>query len=94
MYVPAHFDESRTEVLHDLMSQHPFGMLVTNGAGGLDANHIPFELHPLQGKLGVLNAHVARANPVWQEFSNGRRGAGGIPRRRCLYLAQLVSEQA
>ena len=71
MYVPAHFDESRTEVLHDLISQHPFGMLVTNGAGGLDANHIPFELHPLQGKLGVLNAHVARANPVWQELSNG-----------------------
>ena len=71
MYVPAHFDESRPEVLHDLISQHPFGMLVTNGAGGLDANHIPFELHPLQGKLGVLNAHVARANPVWQEISNG-----------------------
>jgi transcriptional regulator len=71
MYVPAHFDESRTEVLHGLISQHPFGMLVTNGAGGLDANHIPFELHPLQGKLGVLNAHVARANPVWQELSNG-----------------------
>lgn len=71
MYVPAHFDESATEVLHGLISQHPFGMLVTNGAGGLDANHLPFELHPLQGKLGVLNAHVARANPVWREVASG-----------------------
>jgi transcriptional regulator len=71
MYVPAHFDEPRTEVLHDLIKHHPFGMLVTHGASGLDANHIPFELNPQQGEMGVLNAHVARANPVWQDVSNG-----------------------
>lgn len=71
MYVPAHFAESRTEVLHDLIKQHPFGMLVTHGASGLDANHIPFELHPQQGERGVLNAHVARANPVWKDVSAG-----------------------
>jgi transcriptional regulator len=71
MYVPAHFDEARIEVLHNLIKQHPFGMLVTYGASGLDANHIPFELNPQQGQLGVLNAHVARANPLWQDVSNG-----------------------
>lgn len=71
MYVPAHFDEPRTEVLHDLIKQHPFGMLVTHGAGGLDANHIPFELDPQQGEMGVLNAHVACANPVWKDVSDG-----------------------
>jgi transcriptional regulator len=71
MYIPAHFDESRTEVVHQLIQQHPFGMLVTHGKSGLDANHIPFELDPQQGKMGVLNAHVARANPVWQDVSNG-----------------------
>lgn len=71
MYVPAHFDESRTEVLHELIRQHPFGMLVTHGASGLDANHIPFELNSRQGEMGMLNAHVARANPVWQDVSNG-----------------------
>lgn len=71
MYVPAHFDESRTEVLHELIRQHPFGMLVTHGAGGLDANHIPFELDTRQGAMGTLNAHVARANPVWQDVSDG-----------------------
>jgi transcriptional regulator len=71
MYVPPHFDEPRTEVLHDLIRQHPFGTLVTHGTGGLDANHIPFELLPGQGELGTLSAHVARANPVWQELAEG-----------------------
>jgi len=71
MYVPPHFDEPRTEVLHDLIRQHPLGALVTHGAGGLDANHLPFELLPGQGALGTLSAHVARANPLWQEVADG-----------------------
>lgn len=71
MYVPPHFDEPCPEILHDLITQHPFGMLVTHGTGGLDANHLPFELDAKHGKGSVLNAHVARANPVWQEVSNG-----------------------
>lgn len=71
MYVPAHFEESRTEVLHDLIKQHSFGMLVTHGASGLDVNHIPFELIPQQGELGVLITHVARANQVWQDVTDG-----------------------
>ena len=71
MYVPAHFDESRTGVLHTLIAQNPFGSLVTHGKNGLDANHIPFLLLPEEGQLGVLHAHVARANPVWQDVANG-----------------------
>lgn len=71
MYVPAHFAETRKEVLHTLIAQHPFGTLVTHGQSGLDANHIPFELAAEEGELGVLRAHVARANPVWQDVANG-----------------------
>lgn len=71
MYVPAHFDESRTEVLHELIQQHPFGMLVTHGASGLDANHLPFQLDARQGERGVLKAHVARANPLWKDVADG-----------------------
>lgn len=71
MYVPAHFDESRTEVLHDLIQKNPFGILFTHGGSGLDANHIPFELSPTEGALGVLHSHVARNNPVWQDIKNG-----------------------
>jgi transcriptional regulator len=71
MYIPAHFAETRKEVLHSRIVQHPFGTLITHGSSGLDANHIPFELAAEDGELGVLRAHVARANPVWQEVANG-----------------------
>jgi transcriptional regulator len=71
MYVPTYFEESRTEVLHEFIARHSFGMLVTHGASGLDANHIPFELDTQQGKLGTLTAHVARANPVWRDVADG-----------------------
>ncbi|AJY03783.1 FMN-binding negative transcriptional regulator [Burkholderia sp. SIMBA_043] len=71
MYVPADFAESNPDALRELIVQHPFGSLVTHGASGLDANHLPFELLPRDGGLGELHAHVARANPLWQEVANG-----------------------
>jgi len=70
MYVPSYFDENRAELLHDLIQKHPFGTLVTHTNNILDANHLPFHLHPDQGKLGVLICHVARNNPIWQELKN------------------------
>ncbi|MGG1946639.1 FMN-binding negative transcriptional regulator [Trinickia sp. NRRL B-1857] len=71
MYIPADFNEPRIDVLHSRIAQHPFGTLVTHGKSGLDANHIPFELDPQAGEFGVLHAHVARANPVWQDVADG-----------------------
>lgn len=71
MYLPSYFEESRTEVLHELVSQYPLGILFTNGKNGLDANHLPFELRGQEGAQGVLHTHVARKNPVWEELSDG-----------------------
>ena len=71
MYIPPHFAITDPQVLHRIMREHPLGVLVTSAAGGLDANHIPFEFDPLVGKLGVLTGHVARANPVWQQRLQG-----------------------
>jgi transcriptional regulator len=71
MYVPAHFEESRPEALHELIRRHPLGMLVTQGADGLDANHLPVELDAQQGVMGRLTAHVARANPLWRQVADG-----------------------
>lgn len=66
MYIPAHFAETRPEELHRIIREHPLGMLVTHGKAGLDADHIPFEVDADAGTHGVLLAHVARANPLWQ----------------------------
>jgi transcriptional regulator len=69
MYSPSQFEETRVEVLHGLIRAHPLGTLVTLGKSGLEANHIPFEVHADPAPFGTLRAHVARANPVWREFS-------------------------
>lgn len=70
MYLPGHFKETRTDLLHECISRHPFGTLITQDQRGLDANHLPFELTRDEGELGVLHAHVARANPLWQNVAN------------------------
>lgn len=67
MYTPNQFNEERPEVLHQLVHDHPLGLLITLGAQGLDANPIPFLLDAEPGGATVLRAHVARANPVWRE---------------------------
>ena len=83
MYVPAHFVETRPEELARIIREHPLGVLVTHDAEGLDANHLPFEFDPGAGTHGMLTAHVARANPVWQRCASGNsamvvfRGAEG-----------------
>jgi transcriptional regulator len=71
MYMPAHFAIKNSDVLHRIIREHPLGALVTLGPDGLDANHIPFEMDVTHGALGLLTAHVARANPVWQQCLGG-----------------------
>ena len=71
MYLPQHFEETRVEELHRVITEYPLGVLVLNGPNGLDANHLPFELNPNAGQRGHLLAHVARANPLWREAKDG-----------------------
>lgn len=73
MYNPSHFNTSDDRAaLLALMRAHPLGALVTHGPEGLDANHLPFEVDEA---AGVLRAHVARANPLWQQVP----ASGGMP---------------
>jgi transcriptional regulator len=71
MYLPDHFDERRTEEVHRIIRENPLAALVTFGPQGLDANHLPFEFEPSADGNGRLRAHVARANPVWNQVKNG-----------------------
>lgn len=68
MYQPAHFREDDLAVQHALIRAHPLGFLVTLGASGLVANAIPFVLDAAASGHGTLRCHVARANPLWQDF--------------------------
>jgi transcriptional regulator len=71
MYLPTHFEQSRTDELFRLVAEHPLGALVLRGPGGLDADHLPFLPEPSAGVRGRLLAHVARANPLWREAKDG-----------------------
>jgi transcriptional regulator len=68
MYLPAHFEETRTEVLHAAIGAHPLATLITqDAAGALQANPVPLLVEPGAQPYGTLRGHVARANPVWRE---------------------------
>jgi transcriptional regulator len=68
MYLPAHFKESRIEVLHELMRARPLATLITRADSGLVANHIPVETLSEPFPHGLIRGHIARANPLWREY--------------------------
>jgi transcriptional regulator len=65
MYIPAHYRESRTEVLHEFIGQHPLAVLVATVDGTLTANHIPMRF-VRSADNGQLTGHIARANSLWR----------------------------
>ena len=72
MYTPKHFEESDVSVMHELIRAQPLATLVTMGAGGLTANHIPLIASPEPTPYGTLLGHVARANSIWKELVSGK----------------------
>jgi transcriptional regulator len=67
MYLPGHFAETRVEVLHDLMREHPFATLVSKAGDSLAADHLPLQL---SAEGTCLHGHVARANPLWRNAAD------------------------
>lgn len=69
MYIPDRFEEPRVEILHELIRANPLATVVTLSAEGLDANHIPLYLSGEPAPFGALRGHVARSNPIWNDFA-------------------------
>jgi transcriptional regulator len=66
LYLPRHFREERTDVLHAAIRDFPFAQLVTFGEGGIAASPLPLMLDLGEGPQGSLIGHLARANPQWK----------------------------
>jgi transcriptional regulator len=62
MYRPVLFREDRIDVLHGVISAHPFAQLVTAGAQGIEANPLPMLIDPDVSLNGTLRGHLARGN--------------------------------
>lgn len=70
MYTPRHNRVEDRATLVAFMRAHPFAALVTHGAAGLRATHLPVAVDEAGDRV-VLVAHLARANPQWQDFAGG-----------------------
>jgi transcriptional regulator len=68
MYIPRHNEEKRVSVMPSLMLSRPLGTLVTLGASGLFASHIPMILEDDGSQFGILKGHISRANTQWRDF--------------------------
>jgi transcriptional regulator len=71
MYLPDHFEQARDDELLRTIAAYPFGALVVSGPDGLDANHVPFLISEVKETPRKLLAHVARANPLLKESTDG-----------------------
>lgn len=70
MYTPAQFKVEDAAEMHALMRAHPFAILVTHGADGLTATHLPTVLKvDAASPLGRIECHLARPNPQWKSFA-------------------------
>ena len=69
MYVPPAFAEDRLPVLHDAIRRARLVTLVTLGADGLEASHLPVLLDADAGPYGTLLGHFSKANPQWRRLS-------------------------
>jgi len=70
MYVPAHFQEHRLSVLHEVIEHTGLATLVSLGPNGMDASHVPMLLERETGPFGTLYGHIARANPQWVDATS------------------------
>jgi transcriptional regulator len=68
MYQPDHFRIDDVAQMHALMRGCPFAALVSAGPAGLYGSHLPTVLKD-EGELGVIECHLARANPHCRELA-------------------------
>jgi transcriptional regulator len=65
MYNPTAFRHDDPDRLAAFVDSAVFGTLVSNGADGPRASHLPFLLERAATGSGTLRAHLARANDHW-----------------------------
>jgi len=70
MYQPDLFRVDDVAQMHALMRARPLAALISDGALGLYASHLPTVLKE-EGPFGVIECHLARANPHCEDLAGG-----------------------
>lgn len=66
MYQHPAFEETRIDVLHDLIRTFQFATLIVTTSNKIKANHLPLNLKTENSEKGILQGHIAKANPLWK----------------------------
>lgn len=69
MYIPKYFIETDEAKLIEFMREFNFATLITAKNDVPFATHLPFIIETRDDKI-YLQAHLAKANPHWQQFEN------------------------
>lgn len=72
MYQPTHFIEHDPERVTALMRSHSFATVISYDGSAPFATHMPVLHHAADDGHGTLVTHMARANPQWKHFVDGR----------------------
>jgi transcriptional regulator len=72
MYVPAPFSEENAATLAAFIRRYSFATIVSHDGSAPFATHMPVLLDGTRGPHGTLVSHMARANPQWRQFEDGR----------------------
>ncbi|MFO3721451.1 FMN-binding negative transcriptional regulator [Pseudomonas sp. HLMP] len=71
MYNARPHQEHDLERLHAQMLETRLAVLVSHGAQGLLATHLPVLVDTTEGEYGTVHGHLARANHQWQDLAQG-----------------------
>jgi hypothetical protein len=94
MYIPKIYEENRVPVLHEFLESYPFASLITMGASGLFASHIPMVFEKDGSDLGRLKCPRFPGQSSLAEFFAGGRGSGDLSRNTSLHQPNLVCGEA
>ncbi|WP_308389453.1 FMN-binding negative transcriptional regulator [Acidithiobacillus sp. AMEEHan] len=65
MYIKREFEETRLQYLHQLIRDYPLSTFIAMGDDStFEVNHIPLHLVHTGEGFGLLQGHIARANPL------------------------------
>lgn len=70
IYTPEQFNISDRKLLFRVMRQYSFATLIAGSDDDPMVTHVPVSVDETNN---LLHAHVARANPIWQQFSPARK---------------------
>lgn len=72
MYIPEAFCIEDNSIIQTFLEEHPFGVLLVNGADGFPvAAHIPF-LWSFESDEIIVEGHLSNRNPLAEKLTDGR----------------------